>query len=64
MPCNSIVTDTISLSKPDPDCKDDLAEQTEYLGPGNWLLYTNKERFNPEAYGDEAFSKYSTIINQ
>jgi len=64
MPCSSIVTDTISLSEPGPECNDDLAEQTKYLGPSNWLLYTNKERFNPEGYGDEAIEQYSTIVNQ
>ena len=64
MPCNSIVTDTNSLSEPGEECNSDLAAQTQYLGSSNWLLYTNKERFNPEGYGDEAFNQYSTIINQ
>ena len=66
MPCNNIATEilTTTLSKPDEDCHEDLEAQTKYLGQSNWVLYTNKERFNPEGYGEEAIEQYSTIINK
>ena len=64
MPCNSVATDTNTLSKPNLECNHDLDAQIKYLGPSNWLFLTNQERFNPEAFGEDAIEHYSTIMNQ
>lgn len=64
MPCNSVITDMDPLGEPHPDCNPDLEAQKKYLGPSNWLIYTNQQRFNPEGFGKENVEHYSAILNQ
>ena len=64
LPCNYIhQIDGYTGDYVKEECIADLEKQKEYLGPLDMLIYFNDEEFDQQAFGNEAISRQSQLIN-